>query len=175
MLSITIGDLRVGQYLRTQTLQLSQLHLNQCQRMLMTMSLTISAQPQLQNKSDCLISHPLARTPVHSSPTSHKSKQRQRKRSVSKLNCKSHKSSTNNAKLLRRKSEKNRNASEKKKRPNKRKFDNFKCFVNNKKHKRLQRKLLLLQLSANNKCNKIQAFSSHKDQKCLLSTTLQQP
>lgn len=91
------------------------------------------------------------------------------------MNCKSHKSSTSNAKLLRRKSEKNRNASEKKKRPNKRKFDNFKCFVSNKKHKRLRRKLPLPQLSANNKFNKLRAFSSLKDQKYLQSTTLQQP
>ena len=175
MLSITIGDRRVSRYLSTQTLQLSQLHLNQCQRILTIMNPMISALPQSQNKSECLISHPWARTPVHSSPTSHRSNQRLKKRSVSKLNCKNHKSSTDNARLLSSKSEKNRNASEKKKRPNKRKFDNFKCFVNNKKHKRPRRKLQLQQLSGNNKFNKTQAFNSLKDQKYLQSTTLQLP
>ena len=91
------------------------------------------------------------------------------------MNYKNHKSSTNSAKSLRRKSEKNRIASEKKKRPSKRKFDNFKCFVSNRKPKRLPRKLRLQQLNVNNKFNKILVFSSLKDQKYLLSTTLLLP
>ena len=63
------------------------------------------------------------------------------------------------------KSEINKTASEKKKKQSKRKFDNFKCSVSNRKLKKLLRKLLQQQLSDNNKCNNTLVFSSHKDQK----------
>ena len=99
----------------------------------------------------------------------------QRKSNAFRLNYKNHKSSTNSAKSLRRKSEKNRIASEKKKKPSKRKFDNFKCFVSNRKPKRLPKKQRQQQLNANKWLNKTLEFSNLKDQRCLLSTTLPQP
>ena len=175
MLSITIGDQRPSLFQSIPTLQLSKLRQNQCQPIQMTMSPTIKGLQPLQNKSDYPISHQLARTPVLSSQTSLKSKSMQRRSNAFRLNYKNHKSSTNNAKSLSSKSEKNRIVSEKKKRRNKRKFDNFKCFVSNRKPRRLRRKQRPQQLSVNNKLNKILVFSSLKDQKYLLSTTLLQP
>ena len=100
---------------------------------------------------------------------------KKKKRNASRSNYKSLRSSTNSDKYKSSKSEIRLIASEKRKRQSRRKFDNFKCFESNRKHKKPLRRLLLQQLSVSQLPHLKVAFNSRKDQKYLRSTTRRQP
>lgn len=173
MPSTTTGVLLPNQSLRNPTRPCAPHSRNLCSRKQMTRSRTISDLLPLQNKSECPTSLRSAHSPVPGW-TNPKSSSMRKKKNASRLNCRNRRSSTNRDRFWNSKSERRLSASEKRKKPSKRKFDNFKCYVSSRKLKMRRRRLLLRRRSVNHLLLRTLASNHRKAQRCLPSTTLRQ-